>query len=153
MTLHIGDLAPDIELPDDSGQVWRLSDQRGKKVIVYFYPKDDTPGCTAQACNFRDHYGEITDHNAVVVGISADDVASHAKFKAKKALPFPLLADVHHTVCQAYGVWSEKSMFGHKYMGITRSHVVIGPDGRLLDVQIKVSPGDSLKLALKAIGG
>ncbi len=153
MALQIGDLAPDIELPDDSGQVWRLSDQRGKKVIVYFYPKDDTPGCTAQACNFRDHYAELADHNAVVVGISADDVASHAKFKAKKALPFPLLADVNHTVCQAYGVWSEKSMFGHKYMGITRSHFVIGPDGRLLDVQIKVSPGDSLKLALKAVGG
>lgn len=153
MTLKIGDMAPDIELPDDRGQLWRLSDQRGKKVIVYFYPKDDTPGCTAQACSFRDHHAEILEQNAVVVGVSADDVASHARFKAKKSLPFPLLADVEHRVAEAYGVWGEKSMFGHKYMGITRSHFVIGPDGRLLDVQAKVSPGDSLKLALKAISG
>jgi peroxiredoxin Q/BCP len=115
---------------------------------LYFYPKDDTPGCTTQACGFRDRYAEVTDANALVYGISPDSVASHAKFKKKFSLPFPLLADTDHAVCEAYGVWNEKSMYGKKYMGVTRSHVVIGPDGTLVDVQIKVSPEESVKRAI-----
>jgi peroxiredoxin Q/BCP len=117
-------------------------------VVLYFYPKDDTPGCTTQACGFRDRYAEVTDANALVYGISPDSVASHAKFKKKFSLPFPLLADTDHAVCEAYGVWNEKSMYGKKYMGVTRSHVVIGPDGTLVDVQIKVSPEESVKRAI-----
>ena len=146
-TLTIGAPAPTFTLLDDAGNTVDLAALRGQTVVLYFYPKDDTPGCTTQACGFRDRYAEGTDANAVVYGISPDSVASHAKFKKKFSLPFPLLADTDHAVCEAYGVWNEKSMYGKKYMGVTRSHVVIGPDGTLVDVQIKVSPEDSVKRA------
>ena len=148
MTLTIGAPAPTFTLLDDAGNTVDLAALRGQTVVLYFYPKDDTPGCTTQACGFRDRYAEVTDANALVYGISPDSVASHAKFKKKFSLPFPLLADTDHAVCEAYGVWNEKSMYGKKYMGVTRSHVVIGPDGTLVDVQIKVSPEESVKRAI-----
>lgn len=147
-TLTIGAPAPTFALLDDAGNTVDLAALRGQTVVLYFYPKDDTPGCTTQACGFRDRYAEVTDANALVYGISPDSVASHAKFKKKFSLPFPLLADTDHAVCEAYGVWNEKSMYGKKYMGVTRSHVVIGPDGMLVDVQIKVSPEESVKRAI-----
>ncbi|MFM2309392.1 MAG: hypothetical protein RLY87_1513 [Chloroflexota bacterium] len=147
-TLTIGAAAPTFTLLDDAGNTVDLAALRGRTVVLYFYPKDDTPGCTTQACGFRDRYAEVTDANAIVYGISPDSVASHAKFKKKFDLPFPLLADPDHAVCEAYGVWNEKSMYGKKYMGVTRSHVVIGPDGNIVDVQFKVSPEESVKRAI-----
>lgn len=149
--LAIGDTAPDFTLQDDTGASVTLSQFRGQTVVIYFYPKDDTPGCTTQACGFRDNYQAIQQAGAIVLGISPDDVKSHAKFKQKFNLPFALLADTQHTVCEAYGVWGEKSMYGRKYMGVTRSHVVINPDGKIADIQIKVGPEDSIKRALKQI--
>ncbi|MFN5059442.1 MAG: thioredoxin-dependent thiol peroxidase [Chloroflexota bacterium] len=150
-TLAIGDVAPDFTLHDDAGQSVTLSQYRGQRVVIFFYPKDDTPGCTTQACGFRDNHQALLAAGAVVFGISPDDVKSHAKFKQKFNLPFPLLADTNHTVCEAYGVWGEKSMYGKKYMGVTRSHFVVGPDGTLVDVQIKVSPEESVSRAITQI--
>lgn len=149
--LKVGDMAPDFALVSDSGETVRLSDFRGKRVVLYFYPKDDTSGCTTQACGFRDAYPQIEERNAVVLGVSPDGVASHQKFKTKHNLPFTLLVDEDHSVAEAYGVWGEKSMYGKKYMGITRSHFVIDEEGRLVDVQIKVSPTDSVQKALQAL--
>ena len=151
--LKIGDPAPEFELPDDSGETVRLSDYRGKRVVVYFYPKDDTSGCTRQACGFRDAYPEIEEANAVVLGISPDGAASHQQFKTKYDLPFTLLVDEDHAVAEAYGVWGEKSMYGRKYWGIIRRHFVIDEEGKLADVQIKVSPAKSVEEALKAVKG
>jgi peroxiredoxin Q/BCP len=151
--LQIGDPAPDFDLPGDSGKQVRLSDFRGRRVIVYFYPKDDTPGCTTQACGFRDEYPQIEERNGVVIGISPDGVESHRKFKTKFKLPFILLADQDHKVAEAYGVWGEKSLYGRKYMGILRSHFVIDEHGKIADAQVKVSPKDSVKRALEAIEG
>ena len=150
-SLQIGDLAPDFSLTSDSGQMVRLSDLRGRRVVIYFYPKDDTSGCTTQACGFRDAYPTIEEKNALVLGISPDDEKSHRKFKTKYDLPFTLLVDAEHTVAEAYGVWQEKSMYGKKYMGIVRSHFVVDEAGRLADVQIKISPTDSVELALQAL--
>ncbi|MEI2689835.1 MAG: thioredoxin-dependent thiol peroxidase [Anaerolineae bacterium] len=150
-SLQIGDLAPDFSLTSDSGQTVRLSDLRGRRVVIYFYPKDDTSGCTTQACGFRDAYPSIEEKNALVLGISPDDEKSHRKFKTKYDLPFTLLVDAEHTVAEAYGVWQEKSMYGKKYMGIVRSHFVVDEAGRLADVQIKISPTDSVELALRAL--
>lgn len=150
-SLQLGDVVPDFELPTDSGTTVRLSDFRGKCVILYFYPKDDTSGCTTQACGFRDAYPEIEERNAVVLGISPDGVQSHQKFKTKYNLPFILLSDEQHTVAEAYGVWGEKKMYGKTYMGVTRSHFVIDEQGKLLDRQVKVSPADSVTRALKTL--
>lgn len=150
-TLQVGDLAPDFALTSDAGETVRLSDLRGRRVVVYFYPKDDTSGCTTQACGFRDVYPQIEEKNAVVLGISPDGVTSHQKFKSKHNLPFTLLVDEDHSVAEAYGVWQEKSMYGRKYMGIVRSHFVVDETGRLADVQVKVSPTDSVERALKAL--
>jgi peroxiredoxin Q/BCP len=149
--LQVGAAAPDFELPSDRGDTIKLSDFRGKRVIVYFYPKDDTPGCTTQACGFRDSYPQIEERNAVVIGISPDGVESHQKFKTKHNLPFILLADEDHKVAEAYGVWGEKSQYGKKYMGVIRSHFVIDEQGKLVDAQVKVSPTDSVERAMKAI--
>lgn len=151
-TITIGTTAPDFELPSDTGEPVKLSDFRGRRVVLYFYPKDDTPGCTAQSCGFRDSYPQIEEKNAVVLGISPDDVKSHQKFKTKYNLPFILLADEQHTVAEAYGVWGEKSMYGKTYLGITRSHFVIDEQGRIADAQVKVSPQESVERALKALG-
>lgn len=151
-TVKVGDLAPDFELLNDQGKLVRLSDFRGQKVILYFYPKDDTSGCTTQACGFRDSYPQITEQNAVVLGISPDGQKSHQKFKTKYNLPFMLLVDDQHTVAEAYGVWVEKSMYGKKYMGIERSHFVIDTDGRIIATAIKVKPADSVAKALATLG-
>ncbi len=151
-TIKIGDLAPDFELLNDQGELVRLSDFRGKKVILYFYPKDDTSGCTTQACGFRDSYPQIAEQNAVVLGVSPDSQQSHQKFKTKHNLPFMLLVDDQHTVAEAYGVWVEKSMYGKKYMGIERSHFVIDAGGQIIAAAIKVKPADSATQALTALG-
>jgi len=150
-TLQVGDIAPDFELPADTGETIRLSALRGQRVILYFYPKDNTSGCTTQACGFRDAYPEISERNAVVLGISPDGAESHQKFKTKHDLPFLLLVDEQHSVAEAYGVWGEKKMYGKSYMGIIRSHFVIDEAGRILDAQVKVSPANSVSRALKAV--
>ncbi len=153
MTLQIGDPAPDFTLPDQDGTPVRLSDFRGRTVVLFFYPKDDTPGCTAQACGFRDAFPQITDANAVVFGISPDGTKSHARFRSKQNLPYKLLSDEQHTVAELYGVWGEQSLFGLKYTGIARSHFVIDANGNLSDVQVKVSPKDSVALAVAKVTG
>lgn len=149
--LSIGEQAPDFTALTDQGESISLKDFHGKRVILYFYPKDDTPGCTTQACGFRDHYPEITDKNAVVLGVSPDGVESHQKFKSKHELPFTLLIDSDHTIAGIYGVWGEKSMYGKKYMGIIRSHFVIDEEGQLADVQYKISPKKSITKALATL--
>jgi peroxiredoxin Q/BCP len=151
-TVAIGDQAPDFTALTDQGEALKLSDLRGKRVILYFYPKDDTSGCTTQACGFRDQYPVIEEKNAVVLGVSPDSVKSHQKFKTKYNLPFTLLVDEDHAVAAAYGVWGEKSMYGKKYMGIIRSHFVIDEQGKIIDVQYKVSPADSIKKAVQILG-
>ncbi len=126
-----GKPAPDFELTSDSGETVKLSDLRGKQVVLYFYPKDDTPGCTTQACGIRDAYGEFEQAGAVVLGVSPDSEASHVKFKEKFGLPFALLADTDHSVSEAYDVWGEKKYMGRTYMGVSRSTFVIGEDGNV----------------------
>src|SRR3954464_12892620 len=121
MSVDVGSPAPDFTMPTDGGGEVSLSALRGKKVVLFFYPKDDTSGCTKEACGFRDSWREVQRLGAVVLGVSPDGVASHTKFKQKYSLPFPLLADERHEVAEAYGVWGEKSMYGRKYMGILRS--------------------------------
>jgi peroxiredoxin Q/BCP len=150
--LSIGDMAPDFQGMTDQDETVKLSDYRGQRVVVYFYPKDDTPGCTTQACGFRDNYVDIQEKNAVVLGISPDGTASHRKFKTKFDLPFTLIADEDHSIAEAYGVWGEKSMYGRKYMGIIRSHFVVDEAGKLADVQYKISPKNSVDGALKILG-
>jgi peroxiredoxin Q/BCP len=135
-----GKPAPDFELTTDTGETVKLSDLRGKQVVLYFYPKDDTPGCTTQACGIRDAYREFEDAGAVVLGISPDSAASHEKFKQKYSLPFTLLADDEHTVAEAYGTWGEKTYMGRTYMGVERSTFVIGEDGNVKKVLRKVKP-------------
>ena len=149
--LQVGDSAPDFTATTDTNQVVKLSDYRGKRVVLYFYPKDDTPGCTTQACNFRDNYLEIEEKNAVVLGVSPDNVKSHQKFKTKFDLPFTLLADEDHALAEAYGVWGEKSMYGKTYMGIIRSQFVIDENGKIADTQYNISPKDSTPEALKVL--
>lgn len=149
--LRTGDEAPDFEALTDTGKTVRLSDYRGRRVVLYFYPKDDTSGCTKQACGFRDSYPVIEERNAVVLGVSPDGQTSHQKFKTKFDLPFTLLVDQDHAIAEKYGVWSEKSMYGRTFMGIVRSHFVIDEQGRIADARVKVSPEDSVKLALEML--
>ena len=145
--LKVGDLAPDFTLPDEHGNPVRLSDLRGRRVVVYFYPMDDTPGCTIQACGFRDAYPQITERNAVVLGISADNGASHQAFQTKYDLPFTLLVDADYAVTRLYGAWNaEKDR-------LQRSQFVVDENGRLVDVQVPVKADDSAGLALHALGG
>jgi thioredoxin-dependent peroxiredoxin len=127
-----GDAAPDFELESDAGETVKLSSLRGSPVVLYFYPRDDTPGCTKQACGIRDAYGEFERAGAVVLGVSPDKVASHVKFKSKYELPFTLLADPDHAVAELYGAWGEKKNYGKKYMGIIRSTFVIDADGKVI---------------------
>ena len=149
--LQIGDQAPDFTALTDQQVQVQLRDYRGKRVVLYFYPKDDTSGCTTQACGFRDNYPAIEEQNAVVLGVSPDSAASHQKFKSKYNLPFTLLVDADHTIADTYGVWGEKSMYGKKYMGIIRSHFVIDEAGKIVDAQYKISPKDSTAKALTAL--
>ncbi len=126
-----GDPAPDFRLPADDGRTYALKDLRGQKVVLYFYPKDDTPGCTKEACSFRDNLARVRSKGAIILGVSRDDLASHAKFRQKYSLTFPLLSDPEGTVIAAYGVWKEKSLYGKTFMGIERTTFVIGEDGRV----------------------
>jgi peroxiredoxin Q/BCP len=137
---QVGDTAPEIELLTDDGTPFKLSSLRGTDVILYFYPKADTPGCTTESCQFRDESKKITKKNAVIVGVSPDTSAAQAKFKTKFSLPFTLLADADHVGAEAYGVWKEKSMYGKKYMGVERTTFLIGADGKIKKVFNKVKP-------------
>src|SRR5438445_2278821 len=147
-----GDLAPDFTLPDQHGQPVKLSELRGRTVVLYFYPKADTPGCTAQACGVRDHEVDYREAGAVVLGISPDPVKRVARFDEKYGLGFPLLADEDHAVAEAYGVWVEKSMYGRRYMGAERTTFVIGPDGAIRNIFRKVKPAEHDDLVLGALG-
>ncbi|MGH3013204.1 MAG: thioredoxin-dependent thiol peroxidase [Gaiellaceae bacterium] len=146
-----GTEAPDFELRSDDGSTVRLSDLRGKPVVLYFYPKDDTPGCTAQACSFRDAYGEFETRGATILGVSPDTEASHVKFREKYGLPFTLLADPEHEVAELYGVWVERNMYGKKSMGIKRSTFVIDADGKVAKAMLGVSPEDHADVVLSSL--
>ena len=148
-----GPQAPVFSLPDQDGREVKLSDFRGQPVVVYFYPKADTPGCTTQACGVRDHQADYSGAGAVVLGISPDPVAKVKKFHDKQSLNFSLLADEDHAVADAYGVWAQKSMYGKKYMGIDRTSFVIGPDGNLTHVFRKVKVEGHAAEVLAAIQG
>ena len=148
-----GKPAPDFELKSDSGETVRLSDLRGKQVVLYFYPKDDTPGCTAQACGIRDVYGEFESAGAVVLGVSPDDERSHVEFKEKYDLPLTLLADEGHKLADEYGVWAEKTYMGKTYWGVDRSTFVIGEDGTVKRVMHKVKPDTHADDVLETLRG
>jgi len=147
-----GEEAPDFELTDETGALVKLSSLRGKPIVLYFYPKDDTPGCTTQACGIRDAYGEFERAGAVVLGISPDNESSHVKFKDKYDLPFTLLADTDHSVAEEYGVWREKNMAGKTFMGVSRSTFVIGADGNVTSVMHDVKPATHADDVLAALG-
>jgi peroxiredoxin Q/BCP len=149
--LEPGDKAPAFTLADDSGKKVKLSDFKGKPVVLYFYPKDDTPGCTREACAFRDRQGELQAAGAVVLGVSPDNVESHVKFRDKYNLNFPLLADPDHAVAEKYGAWREKNMYGKISMGIQRSTYLIGPDGKVARVWKKVKVDGHDEAVLNAI--
>lgn len=139
MPIEAGRTAPDFTLPDENGKLHKLKDYRGKTVVLFFYPADDTPGCTVEACNFRDDYLQYRAAGAVLLGVSPDDVKSHDHFKTKFSLPYPLLADVGHKVADKYGVWGEKVNFGKKYMGLLRTTFVIDAKGKIAKVFPRVS--------------
>lgn len=151
-SLKPGDLAPDFELPSDTGPKVKLSDLRGRRIVLYFYPKDDTAGCTTQACGFRDHYLQLEERRAIVLGISPDSLESHRQFKTKYHLPFLLLVDADHRVAELYGVWGPKDSESGPRLGIWRSHFIVDEQGRLADVQVQVSPTESVERALQALG-
>jgi peroxiredoxin Q/BCP len=140
MSLQIGDLAPDFSLPDTQGNLVRLSELRGQRVVLYFYPRDNTPGCTKEACGFRDAYSDYQAQNVVVFGISTDDAKSHAKFTTKYELPFPLLCDADAVVAQAYGSYGLKKFMGKEFMGVYRHTFVIDPNGTIERIYRKVKP-------------
>ncbi len=142
--LSQGDTAPDFDLVSDQGTRVKLSDQRGKRVVLFFYPKDDTPGCTRQACGLRDNFASFASNNVVVLGVSPDDQASHQAFRSKFDLPYPLLVDESHAVADAYGVWGEQQRN-------LRSHFVIDEQGKLADVQVGVTPEESISRAVEAV--
>jgi peroxiredoxin Q/BCP len=135
-----GKPAPDFELATDAGERVKLSDYRGQPVVLYFYPKDDTPGCTVEACEFRDAYDVFRERGAEILGVSPDDVASHGKFKSKYELPFTLLADPEHEVAEKYGVWGERNSYGKKSMGIKRSTFIIDSDGNVARAMMGIKP-------------
>jgi len=149
--LQEGDLAPDFTASRSGGGTVSLHDFRGRDVVLYFYPKDDTPGCTMEACTFRDVHGEIEGTNAVLLGVSPDDVSSHDRFIAKYDLPFLLLADTDHSIAEAYGVWTEKSMYGKTYMGVERSTFLVDGDGIIRKVWRKVKPNEHAEEVLSAL--
>jgi peroxiredoxin Q/BCP len=153
MTLSIGDIAPDFTLPTDDGNSITLSKLQGKKVIVYFYPKDETPGCTTEACSFRDTKPMFDEKNAVIVGISKDSIKSHQKFKEKEKLNFILASDESGNVCEKYGVWGEKSMYGRKYFGIERSTFLIDEKGKIAKIWRKVSVPGHIEEVLQGVQG
>jgi peroxiredoxin Q/BCP len=146
-----GQEAPDFELTSDAGEPVRLSQFRGKPVVLYFYPRDDTPGCTAQACGIRDNYDDFQERGAVVLGVSPDEETAHVKFKQKYGLPFTLLADPEHEVSKQYGVWGERKYIGRTYMGVERSTFLIDRDGRVSKVMRRVKPDTHVEQVLAAL--
>ena len=152
MPIESGIPAPDFELLDDTGDTKKLSDFRGQRVVLYFYPKDDTPGCTTQACNFRDDYSAYQNADIVILGVSPDSVKSHVKFKNKFELPFPLLADKDHKVCEMYDVWALKKFMGKEYMGVLRTTFLIDTDGQILKVFENVKPAEHSAEVLTVFG-
>ena len=142
MTLEINKTAPNFELSDQNGKHHKLSDYRGKRVVLYFYPKDDTPGCTAEACSFRDNYSVFKQNGIEILGVSADSEKSHAKFQEKYELPFTLLSDTKHTVSESYGVWGLKKYMGREYYGINRTTFLIDEEGKLVKIYEKVKPAE-----------
>ena len=150
-SLSIGDKAPEFSALDETGRVWSLKSLKGKTFVLYFYPRDNTPGCTVQACDFRDRFDVFAKKKVVILGVSPDSAKSHAGFKAKHALPFPLLADEDKVVCRAYGVWKRKMLYGRKFMGVERSTFVVGPDGKIRDAQRKVSVAGHAQSLLEAV--
>jgi peroxiredoxin Q/BCP len=151
--IEAGEAAPDFTLPADDGGTVRLSDLRGKPVVLYFYPQDDTPGCTKEACAFRDRSADFEERGAVVLGVSPDDVASHGRFRDKFTLNFPLLADAGHQVAERYGAWREKNLYGKKSMGIQRSTFLIDREGKVRKVWKRVAVDGHDEEVLKALGG
>ncbi|MGB7337401.1 MAG: peroxiredoxin [Phototrophicaceae bacterium] len=147
----IGEKFPDFELLNQDGETIKLSDLKGKRVILFAYPKAGTSGCTTQACGFRDSYPQIEADNAVVLGISPDEPAANKKWKDKEALPYDLLSDPSHEHLEAWGAWGEKNMYGNKFFGVIRSHWIIDAGGIVEDEQIKISPKKSIEKALKAL--
>ena len=147
----IGDLAPDFELRNQRGETVKLSDYRGRKVLLFAYPKAGTSGCTVQACGFRDNFAQIETADAVVLGISPDEPDALAKWIEDESLQYDLLSDPEHRVLEAWQAWGERSMYGKKYMGVIRSHWIIGEDGIVLDEQLKISPKKSIEKALKTL--
>jgi len=142
MIIAKGSQAPDFALADETNTLQRLSDFKGRPVVLYFYPKDDTPGCTTEACNFRDDYSAYVDANVILLGVSPDSSASHAKFKKKYGLPFPLLADEDHKICDQYGVWGPKKFMGKEYEGVLRTTFLIDASGRVARVFENVKPAE-----------
>ncbi|PWH14668.1 MAG: thioredoxin-dependent thiol peroxidase [Anaerolineae bacterium] len=151
MPLAAGSQAPDFALPDENGELRRLSDYRGKVVVLYFYPKDDTPGCTTEACGFRDQYQDYEKAGVSIIGISPDDVKKHQKFKTKYNLPFTLLADTDHSICELYGVWGRKKFMGKEYDGVFRTTYLIDKDGKILRVFENVKPEGHSQEILKVL--
>jgi peroxiredoxin Q/BCP len=151
VTLKEGDPAPDIELRDERGETFRLSSLQARNVVLYFYPKADTPGCTTEACEFRDRSGEFAARDAVIIGVSPDSPGAQSRFKGKYELPFTLLADAEKAAAQAYGVWKEKNMYGRKVMGIERTTFLIGEDGRILKIFPKVKAKGHAEAVLQAM--
>ena len=153
MAVEAGSQAPDFELESDGGKRVRLSSLRGQPVVLYFYPKDDTPGCTLQACEIRDSWSDFDDRGAVVLGVSPDSVESHEKFRAKYDLPFTLLADPDHAVSELYGVWGEREYAGKTYMGVERSTFVIDEEGNVAKVMRRVKPDENADDVLAVLNG
>lgn len=151
MNLKVGDKAPEFNLKNQNGTEINLDSLKGKKVILYFYPKDDTPGCTVEACNFRDDFSLYEDSETVILGVSPDGEQSHQKFIKKFELPFSLLCDEDHSVAEKYGAWGEKSMYGRKYMGIIRTTILIDKDGTIEKIYEKVKPKDHSKELLESL--
>jgi peroxiredoxin Q/BCP len=151
MPISAGNAAPDFTLPDENGVTRKLSDYRGQPVVLYFYPKDDTPGCTTEACNFRDDYSQYTKAGVVILGVSPDSSKNHIKFKEKYHLPFTLLADEEHKVCELYGVWGRKKMMGREYDGVFRSTFLIDAQGTLIKVFENVKPAEHSKEVMEAL--
>lgn len=149
MSLKVGDIAPDFSVNDQHGKPVKLSDFKGKKVVLYFYPKDNTPGCTAEACNLRDNYTALQKAGFVVLGVSSDDEKSHQKFITKFELPFTLLADIDKKIHEKYGTWVEKSMYGRKYMGTARVTFLINEEGKIEEIIEKVKTNDHTAQILK----
>lgn len=151
MTVSFNQPAPDFALPDENGKIHSLKDYRGKFVLLYFYPKDMTPGCTTEACTFRDHLNSLKASNIQILGVSADSIESHLKFARKEKLNFPLLSDTDHKIIDSYGVWKEKSMYGKTFMGISRESFLIDPEGRIVKHYAKVTPATHAQEVLEDV--